>query len=54
MNIWSYELDAAEIADMSKHAEHRDGNVIAWSDFLVNIDKTVRKVQPSTARQRES
>lgn len=51
MNIWSYELDSAEIANMGRHAEHRNGNIMAWSDFLVKMDKTLKKVQPSIARQ---
>jgi len=54
MNIWDYELDSSEIAAMGRHADHRDGNVVAWSDFLVKIDKTLILAQPSVARKRKS
>ena len=51
MNIWNYELKPQLILQMSKHADHFDGNVVAWSDFIENADDGVGKVIPSLARK---
>ena len=50
LNIWSYELDASDIADMAKHANSIIGNVVAWSDFFYRKDDGLNVTMPSAAR----
>lgn len=51
VNIWNYELNPQLVQEMSKHADHHDGNVVSWPDFIENADDGVVKVVPSKARK---
>ena len=54
MNVWSYELDAQDIADMARHSDNIIGNVVAWSDFYDPADQGINKISPSAARTGKS